>query len=75
MPWTHTHYEGKMIDFWNVGDGTGTVRFSKFISSASGPVFGGFKAEQEHVGLKTSEGEKVILDEIWDVRAYNVVDL
>ena len=72
MPWTHTHYEGKMIDFWNVGDGTGTVRFSKFISSTSGPVFGGFKAEQEHVGLKTSEGEKVILDEIWDVRAYNV---
>lgn len=72
MPWTHTNYEGKMIDFWNVGDGTGTVRFSKFISSTSGSVFGGFKAEQEHVGLKTSVGEKVILNEIWDVRAYNV---
>ncbi len=72
MPWTHTHYEGNLIDFWNVQDGTGTVRFSKFDSSTSGPVFGGFKAEQEHVGLKTSEGEKVILNEIWDVRAYNV---
>ena len=72
MPWTHTHYEGKMIDFWNIGDGTGTVRFAKFISTTNGSVFGGFKSEQEHVGLKTSEGEKVILDEIWDVRAYNV---
>jgi hypothetical protein len=72
MPWTHTTYEGKMIDFWNVGDGTGTVRFSKFISTTDGAVFGGFKAEQEHVGLKTSVGEKVIIDEIWDVRAYNV---
>ncbi len=72
MPWTHTNYEGKLIDFWNVQDGTGTVRYLKFDSSTQGSVFGGFKAEQEHVGLKTSEGEKVILDEIWDIRAYNV---
>ena len=72
MPWVHTLYEGQLIDFWNVQDGTGTVRFSKFDSSTQGPVFGGFKSEQEHVGLKTSEGEKVILNEIWDVRAYNV---
>ncbi|MEJ2649664.1 MAG: PmoA family protein [Sedimentisphaerales bacterium] len=72
MPWTHTHYEGNLIDFWNVQDGTGTVRFSKFDASTQGPVFGGFKSEQEHVGLKTSEGEKVILNEIWDVRAYNI---
>ena len=72
MPWVHTRYEGNLIDFWNVQDGTGTVRFSKIDSSTSGSVFGGFKTEQEHVGLKTSEGEKVILNEIWDVRAYNV---
>ncbi|MBN2591178.1 MAG: PmoA family protein [Sedimentisphaerales bacterium] len=71
MPWTHTHYEGQMIDFWNVGDGSGTVRFSKFISTAQGNIFGGFQAEQEHIGLRTSKGEQVILDEIWDVRVYN----
>ncbi len=72
MPWTHTHFEGKMVDFWNVGDGTGTVRFAKYLSTTDGPVFGGFQVQQEHVARKTSKGEQVILDEVWDVRAFNV---
>ena len=72
MPWTHTRYEGNLVDFWNIQDGTGTVRFSKFISTTEGPVYGGFKVEQDHVALKTSTGEKVILKEVWDVRAYNI---
>ena len=72
MPWTHTHFEGKMVDFWNVGDGTGTVRFSKFLGTTTGPVYGGFQSEQDHVALKTSKGEQTILKEVWDVRVYNV---
>ncbi|MBN1359856.1 MAG: PmoA family protein [Sedimentisphaerales bacterium] len=72
MPWTHTRYEGNLVDFWNVGDGTGTVRFSKYLSTTDGPVYGGFQSEQDHVALKTSKGEQVILKEVWDVRAYNV---
>jgi len=72
MPWTHTKYEGRMVDFWNVGDGTGTVRFSKFLGKTTGPVFGGFQAEQDHVALRTSKGEQTILKEVWDVRVYNV---
>ncbi len=72
MPWTHTRYEGNLVDFWNIHDGTGTVRFSKYISTTQGPVFGGFQVEQEHVALKTSVGEKVILKEVWDVKVYNI---
>jgi hypothetical protein len=72
MPWTHTNYEGKMVDFWNVGDGTGTVRFSKFLSTTTGAVYGGWQSEQDHVALKTSKGEQTILKEVWDVRVYNV---
>jgi len=72
MPWTHTRYEGKMVDFWNVGDGTGTVRFAKYLSTTEGSVYGGFQVQQEHVARQTSKGEQVILQEIWDVRAYNV---
>jgi hypothetical protein len=72
MPWTKTKFEGKEVDFWNLGGGQGTVRFVKFLSTTSGPVFGGFAAEQEHVALKTSEGEKVVLKEVWDVRVYNI---
>jgi hypothetical protein len=72
MPWTHTEFKGKEVDFWNLGEGQGTVRFKKFISTTSGSVYGGFQAEHEHVALKTDAGEKVVLDEIWDVRVYNV---
>jgi len=72
MPWTHTRFEGKDVDFWNLPAGEGTVRFVKFISMFSGAVCGGFQAEQNHVALKTKDGKKVVLKEIWDVRAYNV---
>jgi len=72
MPWTKTEFEGKEIDFWNLNKGEGTVRFVKFLSISSGPVYGGFQAEQEHVALKAADGEKVILREVWDVRVYDV---
>ncbi|HIJ54049.1 MAG TPA: DUF1080 domain-containing protein [Planctomycetes bacterium] len=72
MPWTKTKFEGKDVDFWNLAEGQGTVRFVKFLSTTSGPVYGGFEAEQEHVALKTSEGEKVVLREEWYVRVYNI---
>jgi hypothetical protein len=72
MPWTHTEFEGKPVDFWNLGEGQGTVRFDRFLSTTAGPVYGGFQAEQDHVALKTSSGEKVVLKEVWDVRVYNI---
>ena len=72
MPWTKTKFEGKEVDFWNLAGGQGTVRFKRFLSTTSGPVYGGFQAEHEHVALKTDEGEKVVLKEVWDVRVYNV---
>ncbi len=67
-PWTHTEFEGKEIDFWNLYKKEGTVRFASFLSKTEGPVWGGFKALQEHVVLKG--GEKVALNEVWDIRAY-----
>ena len=72
MPWTHTQFEGKGVDFWNLKEGQGTVRFARYLSTTQGPVYGGFKAEQEHVALKTAEGQKVVLNEVWDVRVFNV---
>ena len=72
MPWTKTKFEGKDVDFWNLGLGQGTVRFKRFLSTTSGLVYSGFQAEHEHVALKTDEGEKVVLKEVWDVRVYNI---
>ena len=51
MPWTKTKFEGKEVDFWNLNKGQGTVRFKRFLSRTSGPVFGGFQAEHDHVAL------------------------
>jgi hypothetical protein len=72
MPWTKTKFEDKDVDFWNLGEGQGTVRFVKFLSTTSGLVYGGFQTEHDHIALKTSAGEKAVLKEVWDVRVYNV---
>jgi hypothetical protein len=71
-PWTSAEFEGQHVDFWNLKDGTGTVRFVKFASKTTGPVYGGFQAMQEHVALKAQGGPKVALNEILDVRVWNV---
>lgn len=73
-PWTKTHYEGKEVDFWNLGKGEGTVRFAGFLSFVNGPVFGGFKARQEHVDFLARGEDKVALNEVWDVRVWNIGD-
>jgi len=71
MPWTHTVFEGRDVDFWNIGDAKGTVRFVKFSGTTEGLVFGGFRSVQEHIDLKAPGGEKVALNEEWDVRVWN----
>jgi hypothetical protein len=68
-PWTDVQFEGKIVDFWNLVKKEGTVRFSKFISEEQGPVYGGFRALQEHLVLKD---DKVALNEVWDIKVYNV---
>ena len=72
MPWTKTEFQGRNIDFWNLGAGKGTVRFKEFVSQTIGPVYGGFQAQHEHIDLTAPRGEKVVLNETWDVRVYNL---
>jgi hypothetical protein len=65
-PWTKTAFEGDTIDFWNLRERQGTVRFNGFSTIYSGPVYGGFKLIHEHVVVK-SQPEKVALNEEIDV--------
>jgi hypothetical protein len=69
-PWTNTEFEGRHVDFWNLGEGQGTVRFVKFNSTMTGPVFAGFEALQEHVDLSAPGSEEIILNELWAVRLW-----
>jgi hypothetical protein len=71
-PWTKTHFEGHSTDFWNLSVGHGTIRFVGINSLLSGPVFGGFKARPEHVDFQNEGGDKVAMNEVLDVRVWNV---
>lgn len=71
-PWTHTDFEGREVDFWNLAKGQGTVRSRGAVERTAGPVAGGFRAIHDHVDLSAPEGEKVALHETWDVRVWNV---
>jgi hypothetical protein len=66
-PWTHVLFEGDTIDFWNLNQKQGLVRFANFAGIVDGPVFSEYRALQEHVVVKN---DKVALNEIQTVRVY-----
>jgi len=68
-PWTHVLYKGDTVDFWNLKDRKGTVRFARFASRTSGPVFAGYEAEQDHVAFR-KDGEETAIRELQSVRVY-----
>lgn len=70
-PWTHIIYDGKRYDLWNLGEGLGTVRPRGIDAVYEGKGFCGFDASLDHVAF-TPEGETVILDEQWRIRATKV---
>lgn len=69
-PWTHVLFEGDTIDFWNINGKQGTVRFSKFTSITSGPIFSEYSALHEHVAFKKRKMEKTAINEIQSVRVF-----
>lgn len=70
-PWTHTEFEGDTVDFWNIGSRQGRVRSAGVIARESGEVLGSFRAVHEHVAGNPTRGEKVALDEQWEVTVWN----
>jgi hypothetical protein len=81
--WTKTEFEGRHPDFWNMGDGTGTVELEKVEDARGGSGKGGFKARLRHVDLSGPE-RKTALNEEWQVSVlhaapwagrYSIIDL
>ena len=68
-PWTRVEYKGKMVDFWNLGEKQGTVRFANLLKRVNGRVFGEYKVLHEHVVFDGNK-EEVGLNEIQGVRIY-----
>jgi len=59
--WTHTQYDGKVIDFWNLKKAQGTVRFVQINWKNEGSVLSGTSVQQAHVILR--EKEEVALND------------
>ncbi|WKN32339.1 ThuA domain-containing protein [Porifericola rhodea] len=72
-PWTHTEFEGKELDFWNLYKGQGTVQVKDIPRISEGEVYGQLQAVHEHVVLDTLDAQKnkVALNEVWDIRVWN----
>ena len=68
--WTKTEFEGRHPDFWNVGDGTGTVEFVALDEKWSGPVHAGFKSRNRYVDVSAPK-PTTVLNEHWLVKVYN----
>lgn len=83
-PWTRVSWKGNLTDFWNLGDGQGTVRYKDVISMESGPVFAEIHVLQDHIAFlpykPTKEGvtdnskEIIVIEEEWIIRVWNVDD-
>ncbi len=67
--WTHTKFQGRTPDFWNMGDNKGRVEFDGLDTSWSGPVHGGFRSHLRQVDLLAAP-PVTALKETWEVRAY-----
>ena len=70
-PWTRIEYGGKKYDLWNLGDKQGTVRARSIEQTYQGDICAGYKAYLDHY-IFSDAGEKVIMDETWDVKAWNL---
>jgi hypothetical protein len=73
-PWTLTHIGDREVDFWNLAKGQGTVKFTSFLTQTEGSVFSSFKALQQHMDFGAQGEDQVAMNEILDVRVWNVSD-
>ncbi|MDR2038118.1 MAG: PmoA family protein [Bacteroidales bacterium] len=72
-PWTKIMYDGKTYDLWNLRSKQGTVRAKEIEDAYSGDVFAGCTASLDHY-IFTTDNEKVIMNELWKIKAWNISD-
>ena len=71
-PWTQTEFEGRTVDFWNVGSRQGRVVSAGVVARSSGAVFGSFKAIHDHIDHSAPGGDRIAIKEQVDVTVWNV---
>ena len=71
-PWTLTYFEGREVDFWNLARGIGNCKICRHNIHLVGELFGGFKVKHDHIDFSAPGEDKTAINEMWDVRAWNV---
>jgi len=66
-PWTRTNFGDYKVDFWNLGDRQGTVRFAEYLEKIEKKDLAGFRVRQEHIYYKEDGSEGVAINEIWKI--------
>jgi hypothetical protein len=80
-PWTRTRFGEYKVDFWNLADAQGTVRFAEYLEKFEEKDRAGFSVKHEHIYFKKEGGEGVAIDETWEIsvqqttEGYYVVDM
>jgi len=73
-PWTKTKIDNRQVDFWNLGEGQGTVLFKKFIQKKRGDVYSSFTALQEHIDFGAEDENRIAINENLEIRVWNLGD-
>jgi hypothetical protein len=71
-PWTRTRFDSREVDFWNLGERQGTVRFAGYLEKTEGQNIAGFLVRQEHIYFTEEGGEEVAMNETWRITVRNL---
>ena len=71
-PWTRTSFGDYKVDFWNLAERQGTVRFAEYLEKIHEDGLAGFRVRHEHIYYKKDGSEGVAMDEIWKVTVKNL---
>jgi hypothetical protein len=68
--WAHSTFEGRSMDFWNMGGGSAKVDFDGLVGMWDGPVHAGLRTKHVFVDRRAPGGGKTALNEEWFVTLY-----
>jgi hypothetical protein len=71
-PWTRVRIGERVVDFWNLGEGQGTVRFAEYLGGSETKDEAGFRVRQEHICFLKDGTGQVAINEVWDVRIHHI---
>lgn len=66
-PWTRTSFGDHRVDFWNLGEQQGTVRFAEYLDRMELEDRAWLRVRHEHIYFLEDGSEGVALDEVWKI--------